>query len=256
MSGSSMLDALRPFLNAFLIGIGGLLVAFVLSKLIGRIWSRFFGNLVGMAIMVLTAKLILDNVGAVAALAAIVAAVTAAFGLGAKDIANDFMAGFSIFISRTYRVGDYLVIAGHEGWVSDMSPFVTTLETANDDEIYIRNAEAISGTIINLSARPGQLVSVKVPLPFSQDLKVAVDAIESAVKNFAPAPQVKKSKWSKNPPKPTYQPTVIVETTSGAYYIIEVRAFITERLILGPEKTRLFLLATDAIKSAGLSLAP
>jgi hypothetical protein len=85
---------------------------------------------------------------------------------------------------------------------------------------------------------------VKVPLPVSEDLNSAVTAIQNAVKDFAP----------ELAGKPFHEPTVVVETAEEGYFIIEVRAYMTERLDSGPEKTRLFLLAVKAMKEAGLSL--
>lgn len=246
-------EALRPFLNAILIGFGGFVAAFIFSQLIsrllarplGQVWSRFIGSLVALAIGAWTIKLILDNTGAAGLLVVIVTAITGAFAIGSERIAGDLLAGIGIFVGRTYSAGDYVVIAGQEGRVSNVSLFLTTLETVNGDEIYIRNAEATSGTIINYSAHPGHLISVKVPLPVTQDLNVAVKAVQDAVKDFAPELSG----------KPYHQPTVVVETAEEGYFIIEVRAYVTERLDSGPEKTRLFLLASNAIKEAGLSLA-
>jgi small conductance mechanosensitive channel len=246
-------EALRPFLNAILIGFGGFVAAFILSQLIsrllarplGQVWSRFIGSLVALAVGAWTIKLILDNTGAAGLLVVIVTAITGAFAIGSERIAGDLLAGIGIFVGRTYSAGDYVVIAGQEGRVSNVSLFLTTLETVNGDEIYIRNAEATSGTIINYSAHPGHLISVKVPLPVTQDLNVAVKAVQDAVKDFDPELSG----------KPYHQPTVVVETAEEGYFIIEVRAYMTERLDSGPEKTRLFLLASNAIKDAGLSLA-
>lgn len=251
---SNMLDALRPFLNAILIGVGGILVAFIVSRLIrlllvlpmGKTWSRFIGSLVALGVLAWTVKLILDNTGAAGLLAVIVTAVTAAFSLGSERVFGDLLAGISIFLGRSYKEGDYLMIAGQEGWVSNVSLFVTTLENVNGDEIYVRNAEATNGTIVNYSARPGQLISVKVSLPVTQDLNAAVTVVQSAIENFSP-------ELSK---EPRFQPAVVVEATVGAYFTIEVCAYTAERLNSGPEKTRLLLLATNAIKAAGLSLVP
>jgi small-conductance mechanosensitive channel len=138
-----------------------------------------------------------------------------------------------------------VLIAGEEGRVANVSLFLTTLETVNGDEIYIRNAEATYGMIVNYSAHPGHLISVKVPLPVTQDLNLAVMAIQNAVKGFSP----------EFADRPTHQPTVVVETAEEGYFIIEVRAYMTKRLDSGPEKTRLFLLASNAVKEAGLSFA-
>ena len=248
-----MLETLRPFLNAILIGFGGFLIAFILSQIVSRalarpmgpVWSRFIGSLVALAIGAWTIKLILDSTGAAGLLVVIVTAITGAFAIGSERIAGDLMAGVGLFLGRTYGAGDYVVIAGQEGRVANVSLFITTLETVNGDEIYIRNAEATSGTVVNYSAHPGHLISVRVPLPVNQDLNAAVTAIQNGVKDFSPELSG----------KPFHQPTIVVETAEDGYFIIEVRAYMTERLDSGPEKTRLFLLAVTAIKEAGLSLA-
>lgn len=251
---SNILDVLRPYLNALLIGVGGLLVAFIISRLIqlllvlplGKTSSRFVGSLFSLGVVAWTVKLILDNTGAAGLLAVIVTAITAAFSLGSERVFGDLLAGISIFLGRTYKEGDYLVIAGQEGWVSNVSLFVTTLENVNGDEIYVRNAEATNGTIVNYSARPGQLISVKVSLPVTQDLDVAVKAVQDAIHNFSPELSN----------EPRYQPSVVAETATGGNFTIEVRAYTAKRLNSGAEKTRLLLLATNAIKAAGLRLVP
>lgn len=249
---NGIFEILRPFLNAILIGFGGFLVAFILLQVVSRllarpmgpVWSRFIGSLVALAVGVWTVKLILDSTGAAGLLVVIVTAITGAFAIGSERIAGDLLAGIGIFVGRTYGAGDYVVIAGQEGRVSNVSLFLTTLETVNGDEIYIRNAEATGGTIINYSAHPGHLISVRVPLPVDQDLNRAVEAIQEGVRQFSPELS----------DKPFHQPTVVVETAEEGYFIIEVRAYMTERLDSGPEKTRLFLMAVNAIKEAGLSL--
>ena len=248
-----LFDALRPFLNAIVIGLGGLFIAFVLSQIVNRIltrpmgpvWSRFVGSLVALGVVIWTVKLILDSTGAAGLLVVIVTAITGALAIGSERFVGDFMAGIGLFFGRTYGAGDYVVIAGQEGKVANVSLFVTTLETLNGDEIYIRNAEATNGTIINYSARPGHLILVNVPLPVNQDLNAAVAAIQNAVKDFTP----------ELADHQLHQPTVVVQTAEEGYFIIEVRAYMMDQMDSGPEKTRLYLLAVNAIKEAGLSLA-
>lgn len=247
-----LFEALRPFLNAILIGFGGFIIAFLvfhivtraLARPMGTVWSRFVGSLVSLAIGAWTIKLILDSTGGAGLLVVIVTAITGAFAIGSERVAGDLMAGIGLFVGRTYGAGDYVVIAGQEGRVADVSLFLTTLETVNGDEIYIRNAEATNSTVINYSAHPGHLISVRVPLPVTQDLNAAVTAIQNSVKDFSP----------EIANRSLHQPTVVVETAEDGYFIIEVRAYMTDQLDSGPEKTRLFLLAVNAIKEAGLRL--
>ena len=249
----TLLITLRPYLNAILIGLAGFIAAFILSQITRRIlarplgegWSKFLASLVALLVGIWTIKLILDSTGAAGVVVVLVTALTGAFAIGSERIAGDLLAGIGLFFGRTYSAGDYVVIAGQEGRVSNVSLFTTTLETVNGDEIYIRNAEATSGTVVNYSAHPGHLIAVRVPLPVHEDLNTAVTAIQNAVKDFSPD----------FADRPLHQPNIVVETAEDGYFIIEVRAYMTERLDSGPEKTRLFLLVVNAIKEAGLSLS-
>jgi small-conductance mechanosensitive channel len=246
-----MLAFLRVFLNAILIGMGGVLAGFLvawlstrtLSKWVGISWSRFLSSLLVLLIAVWTIKLILDSSGAAGLTVIIVTAMTGAFGLGSSFVASDLVAGLGLFSSKPYDVGQMVSLAGHEGKVINISPVLTTLESPLGDRIYVRNSSITSNVIINYSALAGHMIAVKVPLPVSQDLNVAVDAINKSIQGFCP--ELADSQFT---------PTVLVETGGFGYITLEVRAYTTERTDYSPEKTRLFRLAVDSLKQAGLNL--
>jgi small-conductance mechanosensitive channel len=249
----------KPYLNAVLIGIGGILAAFIasqvtsrlLSRPMGKGWSRFVSSLVALVIGIWTVKLILDSAGAVGLILVLVTAITGAFALGSERFAGDLVSGISLFSIKSYEVGDTVQLAGQEGNVTDISLMVTTLQNVQGDRIYIRNSDVTSTTIINYfsvvndKGQSSAGISVKLALPVTQDLNVAVSAIENAIKDFAPDFKNSDS---------IYQPSVVVETTTPGHFTLEVCAYVTERKDYGSEKTRLFLLAANAVKDAGLSL--
>lgn len=249
----NLLNSLRPYLNALLIGIGGLILAFILSQITRRLlarpmgegWSKFLASLVALVVGIWTIKLILDSTGAAGVFVVLVTALTGAFAIGSERFASDFIAGINLFIARSYAVGDFVSLAGYDGKVVTISLMTTTLESIYGDWVYIRNSDAMSGTIVNYSIQPGHLISVKLPVPITQDLNVALSAIENAIKNFSPELS-----------NTAYQPSIVVEGAEEGYVIMEIRAYVTERADYGTEKTRLFLLARNAVTNAGLQLAP
>jgi small-conductance mechanosensitive channel len=249
LDGFSVL--VKPILNALLIGFGGFLLAFIVSQILNRLlarpmgngWSKFIASLSALVIAIWTIMLILDSAGAAGLVVVLVTAVTGAFALGSERIAGDLVSGVSLFVAKTYAVGDYVLIGGHEGKVHAISLMMTTLESIYGDRIFIRNSEVTNGTIVNYSIQPGHLVSVVIPLPASQDLNAAVDAIEKAIHDYS-------SKFENSP----YKPAIVIERAEDGYVMIEVRVYVTERLDYGPEKTRLFLSAFNAMKNAGLEL--
>ena len=250
----TFLTVSKPYLNSILIGFGGLIIAYLVAQIVSRLlvkplgrgWSRFLGSLAGLAVIVWTLKLILESAGAAGFVVVLVTAVTGAFALGSERTASDLVAGVSLFFSQIFKTDDFVQIAGFEGRVANISLWLTTLESVHGDLIYIRNSDVTNGTIINYSVQPGHLVSVKVPLPVTQDLNVAVSAIETAVAGFSPELEKQRE---------TYRPKVIVESAAFGYITIEIRAYVPEMMDYGVEKTRLFLLATNAMTNAGLKLA-
>lgn len=247
-------EIIRPYMNAILIGFGGFILAFILSQLVSRLlvkpmgkgWSRFLGSLVGLGIVIWTLKLILESAGAAGFVVVLVTAITGAFALGSERVAGDLVAGVSLFFSRIYKPDDFVSIAGYEGKVLETSLWLTTLESIHGDRVYIRNSDVTNGTIINYSVQPGHLVSVKMILPVNQDINLAVSEIEKAIAGFSP--ELEKT-------QETYRPKVVVESAAFGYVTIEVRAYVPEVMDYGPEKTRLYLLATNAMTNAGLKLA-
>jgi small-conductance mechanosensitive channel len=242
----------RTYLNAILVGFGGFLLAFILSQILWRVlakpmgeaWSKFLASLVGVGISIWTIKLILDSTGATGLIVVLVTAVTGALAFGSERVVSDLVAGVGLFLSRVFTVGDFVSLAGYEGKVVNISLLTTTLESVFGDSIYIRNSDATGGTVVNYSVKPGHLVAVKVSLPVTQDINVAVACIETAIQNF-----------SDELSNTNYKPSILVETGEPGYFNIEVRAYVIERVDYGPEKTRLFLLVTNALKNAGLNLA-
>ena len=249
----TLIEAVKPYLNAVLIGFGGFILAFVLSQIVSRLlsksmgkgWSRFLGSLVGFAVVLWTLKLILESTGMAGFLVVIVTAITGAFALGSESVASDLVAGVSLFFSQIYKPDDYVSIAGYEGKVVATSLSLTTLESIDGDLIYIRNSDVTSGTIINHSVQPGHLINVQLIVPANQDLSLAVSAIEKAIEGFSP--EIEKT-------KETYRPKVVLESAEYGYVNVQVRAYVPEVLDYGNEKTRLYLIAHKAMQDVGLNL--
>jgi len=243
---------IRPFLNAILLGIAGAVLAFVVAQLLGRIltrpmgaaWGRFVSNLIGLIILLWFVKIILDSTGAAGVVVILVTAITGAFAIGSERVAADFVAGITLFVSKPYKEEDFVQLAGYEGKVTGVTMIATTLRSANGDTIIIRNSEINDNVIINYSILKGHRISVTIPLPAGQDLDKAIRAVTEAIQGFSP----------KLDPQ-EFPASVVFESAAYGYANMEVYAYTLERLDYGPEKTRLFMLAANALKSAGIDFS-
>jgi small-conductance mechanosensitive channel len=247
----SLSPLVRSILSAVLIGLGGFLVAFLISKLFGKVfarnskmaWGQFIGNLLVVAIVIWTIKLILDVTGAVGVVLLIGGALTGALSLGSGDVFSDMVSGIKLFSTRPFQVGDAISVAGQDGEVAEITLTYTALLGDDGDRIIVRNSEVAAGTIINYSARTQQRVAVQVDIPVSEDLEKSITAITTAIKDFSPKSSDENSK-----------PGVICETIHKGRMNLSIYAYVSGDEDEGCEKTRLMTAALKALKQSNIKL--
>ncbi|MEJ2690140.1 MAG: mechanosensitive ion channel [Deltaproteobacteria bacterium] len=121
-----------------------------------------------------------------------------AIALAAKDTLANFFGGISIFVDRTYKVGDYIIIDSNDrGEVVDIGIRSTRIKTRDDVLITIPNSLLANAKIINESApEPRFRIRVPVGVAYESDLDQVEDVLlRVALTNPAvvrdPAPRVR-----------------------------------------------------------------
>lgn len=241
----------RSILNAVLIGMGGFLVAFLVSKLssfllsgmIGKVWGRYIGNLLALVIVVGTLTWMLNVAGAVGVVVILATALTGALSLGSENIASDLVTGVKLFTTRPFQTGDNVFIADHKGEVLEIALTHTVLLSDDGDRIVIRNSDVVAGTIINYSRCAEQKIEVQVSVPVSQDLEKTTAAILAGLKDFS------------SPTEIAHKPGVLCETVSEGRMNLLVYAFVTDQPDHNAEKTRLMVTTLRALKQNNINLS-
>lgn len=75
-------------------------------------------------------------------------------GIAFKDIAENFLASILISIQRPFKIGDYILVSGHEGVVQSVTTRGTIIMTLEGNHIHIPNAIIYKNTIVNVTANP------------------------------------------------------------------------------------------------------
>jgi small-conductance mechanosensitive channel len=75
-------------------------------------------------------------------------------GIAFKDIAENFLASILISVRRPFKIGDYIVVSGHEGVVQSVTTRGTVIMTLDGNHIHIPNAIIYKNTIVNVTANP------------------------------------------------------------------------------------------------------
>jgi small conductance mechanosensitive channel len=245
----SLSPLVRSILSAIFIGLGGFLVAFlvaklstlIFSRLTGKAWGRFIGNLLALGIGIWTITWMLDIAGAAGVVVILATALTGALSLGSENIASDLVTGIKLFTTRPFQTGDNVAIADHEGEVLEIALTYTVLLSDDGDRIVIRNSDVVAGTIINYSNRAEHRIEVQISVPVSQDLEKATAAILEGLKDFSPQSDV-------------HKPSVNCETVSEGRMNLLVYAYVKDQPDHDSEKTRLMVTTLRALKQNHIDL--
>jgi len=110
-----------------------------------------------------------------------------AIALAAKDSLANFFGGISIFMDRTFKVSDYIILdSGERGEVVEVGIRSTRIKTRDDILITIPNAMMANSKIINESAPiPRFRIRIPVGVAYGTDL----EKVESALLGVALANQ-------------------------------------------------------------------
>ena len=109
-------------------------------------------------------------------LGVLISALSVGIGFGLQHIVNNFISGILILFERPFRIGDWIVINGHEGIVRKINIRSTELETFDKAQIIIPNADIISGALTNwtLHDSMGRL-TINFGVGYASDLKKVLE---------------------------------------------------------------------------------
>ncbi len=115
-----------------------------------------------------------------------------AIALAAKDTLSNFFGGISIFMDRTYKLGDYIIVdTGERGEVIEIGIRSTRIKSRDDVMITIPNAILANSKIINESA-PVPRFRIRVPFGVAYDSDL--EQVEAIILEIADNnPNVRKS---------------------------------------------------------------
>ncbi|MBU0729295.1 MAG: mechanosensitive ion channel [Proteobacteria bacterium] len=121
-----------------------------------------------------------------------------AVALAAKDTLANFFGGISIFLDKTFKVGDYIILDSSErGEVVEVGIRSTRIKTRDDVLVTIPNSIMANSKIVNESApEPRFRIRIPVGVAYGSDLeKVENVLLEVAAANSSvvtdPAPRVR-----------------------------------------------------------------
>ncbi|MSP67170.1 MAG: mechanosensitive ion channel family protein [Alphaproteobacteria bacterium] len=103
-------------------------------------------------------------------IALVAGALSVGIGFGLQNIVNNFVSGLILLVERPIKVGDWVVVGGHEGFVRRISVRASELETFERASVLIPNAEIIQNAVLNWPHKdPVGRVDVGVGVAYGSD---------------------------------------------------------------------------------------
>ncbi len=148
-----------------------------------RTLARFLSTAVRALVLVLAAITCMSIVGIpVTSFAAMLGAGGLAVGLALQGSLSNIAAGAALSLTRPFRVGDAVVVAGQRGLVDEIGLFTTALNTPDNRRIIIPNGQ-IFGTIIeNITYHPLRRLEIPVGVGYGADIERTRAALLGAVR--------------------------------------------------------------------------
>ena len=150
----------------------------------------YLGFIVALVLAISALGINLSNVALIAG------ALSVGIGFGLQNIVNNFVSGLILLVERPVKVGDWVVVGQHEGYVRRISVRATEIETFPRAAVIVPNSELLSSAVKNWTYKDKMgRIEVALGLPYSADVvrvrAVLLDCVKALPGILAyPAPYV------------------------------------------------------------------
>lgn len=119
-------------------------------------------------------------------LLAMLGVVSLGLGFAVQDLIRDYIQGFFIFVEDWYRVGDWIVIAGMEGTVEQITPRRTVLREVNGTMHIIPNSRIL---FASNQTRDWARINLFVTVAYKEDISRVYQVINEVCQDLKADPE-------------------------------------------------------------------
>jgi small-conductance mechanosensitive channel len=104
-------------------------------------------------------------------------------GLGLQKLASNYIAGFTILIDRSIRLGDMVTVDGRFGSVSKVTSRYVVVRSLDGIEAIVPNETLVTTTVLNHSYSTRSVrIAITVQVPYDADIDRALALMEDAAR--------------------------------------------------------------------------
>lgn len=146
--------------------------------------AKFIANVVKMLIFMAMIVIALGKIGiSIAPFVAAIGAVSLTAGLALQGSVSNYAAGVLLIISRPFKVGDTLSVAGVYGVVEEIKLSYTVLRNEDEELITVPNKQMIGDVLIN--SFDVRVVEATLGVAYEEDPAKAIALIKEVLSGFS-----------------------------------------------------------------------
>ncbi len=193
-------------ITALIVIIVGYFVTIIVSKYVRKVMikaklaeilAEFTYRIVKVILLIFVFSIAIGFLGVDvgAALVSISVVFGLVFGLAFQDTLGNLTAGFMIAITKPFKKGDYVDVAGLSGSIANVGISITTLITPDNKRVIIPNSKVWGAPIINYTVLKIRRIDLNVGISYGDDISKAISIAMNLLKNHKdvlkdPAPMV------------------------------------------------------------------
>ncbi len=180
-------------ISAIVVIVIGYLIAVLVSRYIkkamlkakmAKILAIFTSRVVKILLIIFVIAIGIGFLGIDVGAALISISVVSGFVLGFafQETLGNLAAGFMIAITKPFRVGDYVDIAGQSGSINDVGASITTMTTVDNKRVIIPNSKIWGEPIVNYTALNKRMIDMRVGIGYSDNMGKAIQITMKVLK--------------------------------------------------------------------------
>ena len=95
-------------------------------------------------------------------------------GFALQDTLGNLAAGFMLAVTKPFKKGDFVEIAGDSGSIENVGISITTMRTVDNKKIIIPNSKVYGNPMINYTALDTRMIDMRVGISYGDDMGKAI----------------------------------------------------------------------------------
>ena len=127
----------------------------------------FVRSLLRILLWVVLAMILLTSLGVgLGSIVAVLSVISLAISLAVQSELANVVSGMTVLITKPFKAGDFVQIAGQSGTVQDVRIFYTCIVTPDNQYVSIPNSNVTATEIVNFSALGKRRIEIKISVSY------------------------------------------------------------------------------------------